>query len=155
MAGESVPRHGRSYPRSWTENSSHCFSLLVVVSTTHSDRDPLDEVAGDAPPAPVVDLGGAGVGVPGQVLDVLERHVLAESRSVTTRTRNEWGERIFGSPAALSRRLSISCTARGDIARLVSGLERRCPARYSGEAWGASVKPGPLRGRPRSTRRES
>ena len=43
-----------------------------------SDRDPLDEVAGDAPATTVVDLGGAGVGVPGQVLDVFERHVLAE-----------------------------------------------------------------------------
>ena len=31
--------------------------------------DPLDEVAGDAPLAPVVDLGGAGLGVPGQVVD--------------------------------------------------------------------------------------
>ena len=42
------------------------------------DGDPLDQVAGDAPPPPVVDLGGAGVGVTGQVLDVLQRHVLAQ-----------------------------------------------------------------------------
>ena len=63
---------------------------------------------------------------------------------MTTRTRNEWGERIFGNPAARSRRLSISWMARGDIARSVSGLARRCPARYSGEAWGRVLKPSPL-----------
>ena len=30
-----------------------------------SNGDPLDDVAGDASPPPVVDLGGAGMGVPG------------------------------------------------------------------------------------------
>ena len=43
-----------------------------------SHRDPLDGVAGDAPAPPVVDLGGPRVGVPGQVLDVLQRYVLAQ-----------------------------------------------------------------------------
>ena len=49
-----------------------------MVSTKRSDGDPLDDVAGDAPAAAVVDLRGAGVGVSGRVLDFLERHVLAE-----------------------------------------------------------------------------
>ena len=41
-----------------------------------SNGGPLDDVAADAPPAPAVDLRGAGMGVAGQVLDVLKRHVL-------------------------------------------------------------------------------
>ena len=49
-----------------------------MFQTKPSDGDPLDDVARDAAAAPVVDLGGAGVGVPGQVLDVLQRHVLAQ-----------------------------------------------------------------------------
>ena len=53
-------------------------SPLIVVPTRVSHGDPLDQIAGDAPATPVVDLGGAGVGVAGQVLDILKRHVLAE-----------------------------------------------------------------------------
>ncbi len=39
---------------------------------------PFHQIAGDAAAAPVVDLGSAGVGVTGQVLDVLKRHVLGK-----------------------------------------------------------------------------
>ena len=46
--------------------------------TRGSHRDALDDVAGDPLLSPVVDLGGLGVSVAGQVLDVLERHVLGE-----------------------------------------------------------------------------
>ena len=54
------------------------WSPLPVVQTNLSHGNPLDDFAGDTPPAPVVDLRGAGVGVPGQVLDIFERHILAE-----------------------------------------------------------------------------
>jgi hypothetical protein len=41
-----------------------------------SDRDPLHDVPRDLPPSPVVDSRGPCVGVPGEVLHVLQRHVL-------------------------------------------------------------------------------
>ena len=53
-------------------------SMLIMNQKSFSNGDPLDEVAGDAPAPTVVDLGGAGVGVAGQVLDVLQRHILSE-----------------------------------------------------------------------------
>ena len=52
--------------------------MLIMNQKSFSNGDPLDEVAGDAPAPTVVDLGGAGVGVAGQVLDVLQRHILSE-----------------------------------------------------------------------------
>ena len=41
-----------------------------------SHGNPLHDIAGDAPA--VVDLGGPGVGMAGQVLHVLKGHVLGE-----------------------------------------------------------------------------
>ena len=49
---------------------------------------------------------------------------------MTTRTWNEWGERISGKPAALSRRLSIFFTVRGE-----SGRSGSLPA---GDNWDGS-----------------
>ena len=46
--------------------------------TDSSHGDTLDDVAGDPFLSPVVELGSLGVGVAGQVLDVLEGHVLGE-----------------------------------------------------------------------------
>ena len=43
-----------------------------------SDRNPLDDVAGDGFVPTVVEVGGAGVGVAGEALDVFERHALGE-----------------------------------------------------------------------------
>ena len=61
-------------------------------------------------------------------------------------------EDLGGNPAARSRRLSISCTARGDMARSVSGLPRRCPARNRAARSWVRSSGCTLRGRPRSTR---
>ena len=41
-------------------------------SWIESDGDPLYQVAGDTPVPPVVELGGAGVGVADQVLDIFD-----------------------------------------------------------------------------------
>ena len=58
--------------RSLTQERLGC--LLGV----DSEGDALDDASGDAPSPSVVELGGGRVGVPGQVLDVLERHILAQ-----------------------------------------------------------------------------
>ena len=42
------------------------------------EGDPLDDAAGDAPAPAVIELGGGGVGVPDQVLDLLDGDVLGE-----------------------------------------------------------------------------
>ena len=49
-----------------------------VCSLMESYGGQLDDVAADAPEPAIVDLSSAGVGVPGQVLDVLERRVLGK-----------------------------------------------------------------------------
>jgi hypothetical protein len=59
--------------RSWRTPSSTCRPPLVV-----SDRNPLHDIAGHAPAPAIVNLGGPGVGVAGEVLNVLPRHVLIE-----------------------------------------------------------------------------
>ena len=51
---------------------------LSVVYTGASERDPIDDGAGDAPLAPVVELGGGRMRVSDQVLDLFDGHVLAE-----------------------------------------------------------------------------
>lgn len=53
----------------------HVASGLVVFLL---DRNPLDDVAGDAFVFTVVEAGGAGFGVAGEELDVLDRHALSE-----------------------------------------------------------------------------
>ncbi len=42
------------------------------------EGDALDDVSGDAPAAPVVELGGRRVGVPDQVLDRLDGDLLGQ-----------------------------------------------------------------------------
>ena len=43
-----------------------------------SDRDALDDIAGDLFVSPVVEAGGAGVGVAGEALHFIERDALGE-----------------------------------------------------------------------------
>ena len=50
----------------------------IPFSCCGSDEGPLGVVAGNASPTPGVDLRGARMGMAGQVLDVLERHVLGQ-----------------------------------------------------------------------------
>ena len=45
---------------------------------TRSNRNPLDNLPGPAPPPAIVNLRGPQVRVPGEVLNVLEGHVLIE-----------------------------------------------------------------------------
>ena len=58
-----------------------------------SSGNAVDDVSGETLAVQVVDLGRAGIGVPGQVLDGVERHVLAV-QILTTRIRKEWGENL-------------------------------------------------------------
>ena len=53
----------------------------VRLDRGYLEGDALDDAAGDAPPAPVVELGGGGVGVPDQVLDLFDGDVLREQGS--------------------------------------------------------------------------
>ncbi len=50
------------------------YAVLIVVS----NRNPLHDIARDAPAPAIVNLGGPGVGVAGEVLHVLQRDVLIE-----------------------------------------------------------------------------
>lgn len=58
--------------RPWWEIRVAQSDILSLDDTDYancSNGDLLDDVAGDASPPPIVDLSGAGMGVPDQVLD--------------------------------------------------------------------------------------
>ena len=76
-----VPGTGKPEGRPWARD-------WLRAGMRPSRRDPLDDAAGDAPAPAVVELGGGGVGVPDQVLDLLDG-TFWESRAVTTMTRKE------------------------------------------------------------------
>ena len=59
-----------------------------------SERGALDDAAVDAPPAPVVELGGARMGVPSQILDILERHVLGQQVRDDQDPERVWRENL-------------------------------------------------------------
>ena len=69
--------------------------------------NPLHNIAGDAPPPPVIDLGGPGVGVAGQVLHVLQGHVLGEQIGDHQDPEAVGAKNIRGSPASFNLRLSM------------------------------------------------
>lgn len=69
-----------------------------------SEGDALDDAAVDPPATPVVELGGGGVGVPDQVLDLLDGDVLVEQGGDdhdAKRVRRQVGGEAGGGEAAL------------------------------------------------------
>jgi hypothetical protein len=59
----------------WLQTASN---FRLVSGAVISNRNPLDDIARDAPAPAIVNLGGPGVGVAGEVLHVFQRHVLIE-----------------------------------------------------------------------------
>jgi hypothetical protein len=54
-----------------------CDDAVIVPSLlAEVDRDPLDDVAGDLAPPPIIETGRPGIGMPSQVLDVFQSRVL-------------------------------------------------------------------------------
>ena len=77
------------------------------VNRHSSDRNLVDDASHDLLLPPVVKPGGPGVGMAGQMLDILQRHALGQANRVIVATRNEWGERRSGRPMPAMRCLSI------------------------------------------------
>ena len=68
----------RKSPDSTFARVGHSYPAVLVPEVSHGN--PLHNVAGDAPLSAVIDLGGPGVGVAGQVLHVFEGYGATRGR---------------------------------------------------------------------------